>query len=247
MEQGTRTRRELLGVLAASALTTELVGQASAQTNPASSAEKTQAKWTLVGDYFETCSCNVTCPCLISPAPPLTSRPTQGECHAAFFFHIDKGSYGDLKLDGLNAVVVASSPDGPMANGHWASAAYFDERANDQQTGALGAIFSGAAGGPMASLAPLIGKTLGVKKAPIMFKIDGKVRSGAIPGILSMSARPLPSLVEGEEIWATAAHPFNLTKLALAVGGPGSTYTDYGLNWDNSGRNGFYAAIRWSN
>jgi hypothetical protein len=144
-------------------------------------------------------------------------------------------------------VVVASSHDGPMANGHWTSAAYFDERADDQQTSALGAIFSGSGGGPMASLAPLIGKTLGVKRAAITFKIDGKVRSGAIPGIVSMSARPLPSLVEGEEIWATAAHPFNLTKLALAVGGPGSTYTDYGLNWDNSGRNGFYAAIRWSN
>jgi hypothetical protein len=27
----------------------------------------------------------------------------------------------------------------------------------------------------MASLAPLIGKSLGVKKAPITFKIDGKV------------------------------------------------------------------------
>ena len=248
MDDGTRTRRELLGVLAASALSApELVGEASAQTNQASSGEKSQTKWTLSGDYFETCSCSVTCPCLFSPAPPLTSRPTQGECHAAFFFHIGTGVFGDVKLDGLNAVVVAASPDGPMANGNWSSAAYFDERANDHQTAALGAIFSGAAGGPMASLAPLIGKNLGVKKAAITFKIDGKVRSGAIPGILSMSARPLPSLVEGQEIWATAAHPFNLTKLALAVGGPGSTYDDYGLHWDNSGRNGHYAAINWSN
>jgi hypothetical protein len=43
-------------------------------------------------------------------------------------------------------------------------AAYIDQRADDKQTEALGAIFTGVAGGPMAALAPLIGKNLGVKK-----------------------------------------------------------------------------------
>ncbi len=139
MDHGAQTRRELLGVLAASALVTpELVGDASAATNQASSGEKTQTKWSLAGDYFETCSCSVVCPCLFSPAPPLTSRPTEGECHVAFLFHINQGAYGDVKLDGLNAVVVCASPDGPMANGNWTAGAYLDERADDQQTEALG-------------------------------------------------------------------------------------------------------------
>jgi hypothetical protein len=151
-----------------------------------------------------------------------------------------------VKLDGLNLVVCASS-DGPMGNGNWTGASYVDERADDRQTEALGAIFSGAVGGPMAVFAPLFGKNLGVKKAPITFKIDGKVRSGAIPGVLSMSVEPLPSVVEGEEIWVASAHPVNLSKLALATARPGSTYADYGLKWDNSGRNGHYAAINWSN
>jgi hypothetical protein len=183
---------------------------------------------------------------LLSPAPPpLTSPPTEGDCHVALLFHINRGLYGDVKLDGLNLVVCASS-DGPMGNGNWTGATYVDERADDRQMGALGAIFGGAAGGPMAAFAPLFGKSLGVKKAPITFKIDGKVRSGAIPGVLSMSVRPLPSMVEGEEIWVSSVHPVNLSKLALAVSDPGSTYADYGLHWDNSGRNGHYAAINWS-
>ena len=42
-----------------------------------------QVKWHLSGDYFENCNCDVVCPCLISPAAPLTSRPTQGDCRAA--------------------------------------------------------------------------------------------------------------------------------------------------------------------
>jgi hypothetical protein len=211
-----------------------------ASTSPA------QTKWTLAGDYFEACNCNVVCPCLFSPAPPLTSRPTEGDCHVALLFHINQGVYGDVKLDGLNLVVCVSS-EGPMGNGNWTGATYVDERADDRQTEALAAIFGGAAGGPMAAFAPLFGKSLGVKKAPITFKIDGKVRSGKIPGVLSMSVEPLPTLAEGGEIWAEAGHPVNPKKLALATGRPGSTYADYGLKWDNSGRNGHYAAINWSN
>lgn len=51
--------------------------------------------------------------------------------------------------------MVAHTP-GPMANGNWTVAAYIDERADDKQTEALGAIFTGAAGGPMAAFVPLI-------------------------------------------------------------------------------------------
>jgi hypothetical protein len=188
----------------------------------------------------------VVCPCLFSAAPPLTSRPTEGDCHVALLFHINQGAYGDVKLDGLNLVVCASS-DGPMGNGNWTGATYIDEGADERQTEALGAIFSGAVGGPMAVFAPLFGKSLGVKKAPITFKIDGKVRSGSIPGVLSMSVEPLPTMAEGGEIWTEAGHPVNPKKLALATGRAGSTYADYGLKWDNSGRNGHYAAINWSN
>jgi hypothetical protein len=249
MEHSVPTRRELLGVtlLTASALAAPalVAGDVYAQGDQPSSGEKKQTKWSLSGDYFENCNCNVTCPCLFSPAPPLTSRPTEGDCHVAFLFHIDKGAYGDLKLDGLNAVVAISS-QGPMASGHWTSAAYLDERADEKQTEALGAIFGGTAGGPMAAFAPLVGKSLGVKKASITYKIDGKVRSGEIPGVLSMSVRPLQSIVGGEEIWVSPGAATNPSKIALAVGRDGSTYADYGLRWDNSGRNGHYAPINWS-
>jgi hypothetical protein len=37
-----------------------------------------QVQWQLSGDYFENCNCSVVCPCLVSKAAPLTSRPTEG-------------------------------------------------------------------------------------------------------------------------------------------------------------------------
>jgi hypothetical protein len=203
-------------------------------------------RWQLTGDYFENCNCDVVCPCLVSTSVPLTARPTQGVCNVALLFHIDKGRYGSVALDGLSAAVVAHTP-GPMAEGNWSVAAYIDERANDQQTAALGAIFTGAEGGPMAAFAPLIAHQLGVKKVPIRYAIQGKTRSVEIPGIMQMAVDPLPTMHPSGEIWTTLGHPVAPDRIALAAGRPGSTFADYGMRWDNSGKNGHYAPISWSN
>ena len=121
------------------------------------------AEWHLSGDYFENCNCSVMCPCFVSKAPPLTSRPTEGVCDVALIFHIENGAYDNVVLDGLNVALVVHTP-GPMGEGNWSLGAYIDQRADDKQTDALGAIFTGAAGGPIAQLAPLVGKNLGVRK-----------------------------------------------------------------------------------
>src|SRR5215469_9880458 len=173
------------------------------------------AEWHLSGDYFENCNCSVVCPCIVSKAAPLTSRPTEGVCNLPLFFHIERGSYGGVALDGLNE--------------------------------ALGAIFTGAAGGPMAAFAPLISKNLGAKKVPITFQVQDKKRSAEIPGILHMSVEPLPTMHPSGEMWANTGYPISPDKLAFAIGAPGSTFSDHGMRWDNSGKNGLYAPISWSN
>ena len=98
----------------------------------------------------------------------------------------------------------------------------------------------------MAAFAPLIGKNLGAKKAPIKYQIDGKKRSVEIPGIMQMAVEPLPTMRENGEMWASTGHPVNPEKLVLAMGVQGSTFNDHGMRWDNSGRNGHYAPISWS-
>ena len=204
-----------------------------------------QVQWQFSGDYFENCSCSVVCPCLVSKAAPLTSRPTEGVCNVPVVFHIESGKYGSVALDGLNVALAIQTP-GPMAEGNWSVAAYIDERADDKQTEALGAIFTGAAGGPMAAFAPLIGNNLGVKKVPITYGVVGKTRSAEIPGILHMSVDPLPTMHPSGEMWANTGHPISPEKLALAMGASGNSFSDHGMRWDNSGKNGLYARIRWS-
>jgi hypothetical protein len=205
-----------------------------------------QTNWRLSGDYFENCNCDVVCPCLVSTAPPLTARPTQGVCDVALVFHIDKGSYGQVSLDGLNVAVIGHAP-GAMADGNWTLGTYIDERADDEQAAALGAIFDGAEGGPMAAFAPLVGKHLGVKKVAIKYAINGKTRAAEIPGIMHMAVEPLGTMHPSGEIWGAMGHPVAPDKLAFAVGTRGSTFADHGMRWDNSGKNGHYAPISWSN
>jgi hypothetical protein len=203
--------------------------------------------WSIQGEYFENCNCAVACPCLFSAQPPFTAPPTEGACEVAFAFHLEQGTFGDVSLGGLNVVLIARTP-GPMIEGNWSVALYVDERADTQQQEAIQAIFAGQAGGTMGAFAPLIGEVLGVKTAPIHFAVDGKRRSVEIPDIMHLAVQPIPSVMgEDKEMMAVNAHPFAPDGLVMAVGDAGSTWTDYGMQWDNSGRNGHYARIHWSN
>jgi len=160
--------------------------------------------------------------------------------------HIEQGSYGSTSIDGLN-VVLAVHAEGAMGSGGWKVGIYLDERANDAQRQALQAIFSGGEGGPMAAFAPLIGEILGVKFVPITFSKEGRRRSVEVPGIVQMAVQGIPGLAPDSEVWVAAGHPFAPDRLALASGDPNSTLSDYGMRWDNSGKNGHYAAISWAN
>ena len=172
--------------------------------------------------------------------------PTQGFCDVAFAFHIDQGSYGNVSLAGLNAGMIGHV-DGPMGGGNWKVALYVDEKGSAEQRDALQGIFAGAVGGPMGAFAPLVGEVLGVKSAPIDYVKDGKKRSVRIGGFMEMAVEALPSMKpDGSEASVSMGHPFAPDWLALASGQQGSRYNDYGMSWDNSGKNGHYAPIAWS-
>jgi hypothetical protein len=206
--------------------------------------EAPKVNWQLTGGYFENCSCNVACPCEFSPNPQLTSAPSKGYCHVPMAFHIDRGRYGNVTLDGLNAVMVTDSP-GTMGDGNWSVAAYIDAKADEQQRAALLAIFTGAGGGPMDS-GPMVSKVLGIKYVPITFASGNMKRSVEIPGILHMAVHAIPSGVPGKEIWGSNFDFAAPEGAVFAVGDQGNSFVDYDRNWDNSGQNGFYAPIKWS-
>lgn len=142
------------------------------------------------GDYFEACTCLASCPCImLSPA-------TEDTCDIVLAWHITGGAKDGVDLTGLNAVMAARSPK-QMTDGNWAAAIYLDDRATDVQEEALRAIFTGAAGGHLANLAPLIGSVHGVDRAPIAFSAENGTRTLAVGNLAAAQVEQLTGM-DGE-------------------------------------------------
>ncbi|HQV15257.1 MAG TPA: DUF1326 domain-containing protein [Denitromonas sp.] len=202
------------------------------------------ATWHIEGQYMETCNCTYLCPCASSN---LTAAPTEGDCKAAIAMRIDKGQKDGLQLDGLAFIVMLHSPKA-MAEGDMTVGLIVDERATDAQVEAISAIATGAAGGPMANLAPLVGRIAGVERRPISFEIEGMnyvVKAGefvdqACEGVASGIRPNEPLYLEN------TVHPVN-SRLGLAKA-TRSLFKVFGIEWaDTSGtRNGHFAPFAWT-
>ncbi len=190
--------------------------------------------WRISGSYFEACNCEAICPCVVF------SPPTEDDCIVSLCWRIDKGRHGDTDLDGLNVVMLAAAK-GNMKNGDWKAALYVDERASPEQTQALGAIFSGQAGGHFANLAPLIGEVLGLRPAHIELNDEGKRFSMRVGDVISCDG----ALIEGQgggdvEV---SGHPLApVPGVAFKIGrSEGFRVGDYGFEVDVAGKNAFRA------
>lgn len=136
------------------------------------------------GDYFETCNCDVSCPCIwLGPA-------TKDVCDVFFAWHVTEGQKDGVDLSGLNAVMVVHTPK-QMTDGNWKVALYLDDRATSEQSEAMGAVFSGGAGGYLAGLGPLIGEIAGVAPASIAFDRNGGSLKASVGDLLSMESEEL--------------------------------------------------------
>lgn len=195
-------------------------------------------QWKVQGTYFEACSCEAACPCVF------TSAPTDGKCDALLGWHIDKGQFGDIRLDGLKAALFAHSP-GHMLEGKWQVALYLDEGADERQRDALAQIFSGQAGGHLAALTPLIAEVLGVKSAAIDYREEGRKRSLKIAQLADMEIEALEGQ-GGQEVTLSNA-PFTAVPDFPAVVGRSKhmKYRDHGFDVEISQKNGFYSPFAY--
>jgi hypothetical protein len=128
----------------------------------------------------------------------------------------------------------------------WQAALYFDDRASEAQMSALGAIFSGQAGGHPARLASHIGTVLGAGPATIRFERQGKRTSMTIAGVAE--AAIVGATGQGDGPITVEGHP-----LAISPGFPAAvahseklTYSDHGMQWELAERNGLYSPFQYA-
>lgn len=195
-------------------------------------------KWSLKGTYFESCNCDATCPCIF------LSDPTEGNCTALVAWHIDQGSFGSTKLDGLNVVLAAMAP-GNMVKTKWKAAAYLDKRATGEQKNALATIFTGQAGGHPAVLASFIGEMMGAHDAKIDFHAEGKSYSLSIEGVAEVEIASIAG-AGGSDV-TVSGHPLCVAPgfAATVARSKKLAYKDHGQSWNLSEKNGLHSPFAY--
>lgn len=204
----------------------------------------TTPAWNISGQYVETCSCDFVCPCILGQ---MAVRPSKGWCTFAMAMQVERGSFGDVPLNGLTFIVLGMTPE-EMGKGNWSVGLVIDERATAAQRDAITAIASGAAGGPMAPLSGLIGKFLGAEQAPIRIERDGRkftVTAGTLVDMAAEGAMGIDPNVTEPMYLENTGHPVS-SRLAVAHASKSHVHA-LGLTWDDaSGKNnGHYAPFNW--
>jgi hypothetical protein len=192
--------------------------------------------WKLEGTYFETCSCDVVCPCTASFGLPAT----RDRCRVTLVFHVTDGDVDGTDVSGLTVAAIADTPQ-VMSEGDWRLGVFIDSAASDDQASALGGVFGGRLGGPMAALGPLVGESLGVERAPIDVREEGLTHSVRIGDVIDFEIEDVVPLgmESGEPARITGiAHPVG-SELTIARA-TRSSISAFGIEYE--GRSGFSAS-----
>jgi len=180
--------------------------------------------WKMSGDLEEACSCDAACPCWFG------SKPTKMNCSGGFVVFIDKGNYGNVRLDGLGAAFIGASKDGTTmmeSIGDWNfMTMYIDEKANPEQRKALLAIMQQTS--PPA--APP--ERTAIKYVPITRKIQGNEHIVTIGGAGGFSAHLMPGGMGGAPKIVNPPGADPIHKEYEQGQTTRQTYTDSGQKWD---------------
>lgn len=149
-------------------------------------------KWNFEADFIQACNCDYGCPCEFS-APP-----TKGHCDGMGAWRINRGNYGDVKLDGLGVAFAAHWPKA-IHEGGGTCGLMFDERASPQQREALLTICSGQAGGmPFEIIVTTFSKLLEPQYVPFKFNFDGRNSSVQVGSLMNVAVEPIKNPVTGQ-------------------------------------------------
>jgi hypothetical protein len=173
--------------------------------------------WSIQGPELATCNCDWGCPCQFN------ARPTHGNCRAAVGMRIDRGHFGDVRLDGLAWIGLFAWP-GAIHEGKGEVQPIVDERADQRQREAILKILSGEETEPGATIFNVMSTVVDTVHepmfAPIEFETDAEARTGrfAVPGIVEARGEPITNPVTGAEHRARVVlpHGFEYTEAEFA-------------------------------
>jgi hypothetical protein len=173
--------------------------------------------WEILGPELASCNCDWGCPCQFN------ARPSRGDCRAGVAMRIDKGHFGDVRLDGLKFVVLVAWP-GAIHEGRGEAQPVVDERADDRQREAILKILAGEETEPGATVFNVFASVIDTVHEPLFkpieVEIDIAARTGrfAVPGLVEGRGEPIRNPVTGQPHRARVVlpHGFEYTEAEFA-------------------------------
>lgn len=203
--------------------------------------------WKLSGEWRETCSCKMHCPCWFGVKELMDMD--QGYCGSLNLLRITEGSSDDVDLSGLELMVAVLWPGPTLFDGNGTGRLYIDESASATQRRELEPIFQGKKGGPMEILASLTPTWLPTE----ITKIEVQEENGTVSAAVGPFGKLRSQVLKSE-----AGQPMILQNVGFAVAlqfnnqtaeiapGEGSYWSDPELPLPWVSRSGTVGRFNWS-
>lgn len=205
----------------------------------------TKTPFVISGEEVGGCNCAWGCPCQFN------ADPTHGRCEGVMVARIDRGHFGETKLDGVLFAGAYWWP-GPIHEGNGWFQLAVDANASPEQRAAVIEISSGRHGGTIFEIFSSVCSNLPDPLfVPIRFSADRdkRIASLSVPGLLELRAEPIKNPVTGEEHRAQIHLPDgfeyryaevgNATRLVATIGDKrlehANTYAQFNaFEWSNA-------------
>jgi hypothetical protein len=151
--------------------------------------------WKLQGRVLISCNCDFGCPCNFN------ARPSRGKCEGGWTWHVERGTFDDVSLDGLNFSVYANWP-GAIHEGNGQAIILVDERADERQRHAISTLVGGNVGGPWGVLAWTWPKVQGPLAVSYQIEFNGVTSRMKAGDVVEVESTFIKNPVSGKD-----AHP----------------------------------------
>ena len=201
--------------------------------------------WEISGRELVNCSCEYGCNCQFN------GLPDKGYCHAVAGIEIDKGHYGQTRLDGLRVAAVFKWP-GAVHEGNGECIAFVDEKADEDQRGALLKIMTGQDTVPFATMFAVYASTVTKMHDPVFtsielaLDIDGRRGRIFVEDYIETVGEPIRNKVTGAEARAQIVLPDGF-EYAVAEIGSASSKTKGPVVFETKDSYGQFAHLHLNN
>lgn len=186
-------------------------------------------QWRLTGKVLVACNCAWGCPCNFN------ARPTTGKCEGGWTWHIERGSFGDVALDGLSFSVYVNWP-GAIHEGGGEGLLLIDANARGAQRAAIETLLGGKVGGPWGTLAWTWPKIHGPFDVAYDLHLDGVNTRARCGDYVEIECGPIRNPVTGAQSFPGITLPQGIVFKQGELGATTRFRVAHGIEYDHSGQ-----------